>query len=82
MSASPPGHAGVVGGMLNMTRGLGTALGVALAGALFTAAAGVAGARVADAGVAAVGHGLTAALGAIGVVTLATAVALVFGDRS
>jgi EmrB/QacA subfamily drug resistance transporter len=82
MSASPPGHAGVVGGMLNMTRGLGTALGVALAGALFTAAAGVGGARVADAGVAAVGHGLTAALGAIGVVTLATAVALVFSDRS
>jgi EmrB/QacA subfamily drug resistance transporter len=82
MSASPPGHAGVVGGMLNMTRGLGTALGVALAGALFTAAAGVAGARVADAGVAAVGHGLTAALEAIGVVTLATAVALVFSDRS
>ena len=37
MSASPPGHAGVTGGMLNMTRGLGTALGVALAGALFTA---------------------------------------------
>jgi hypothetical protein len=82
MTASPPGHAGVIGGMLNMTRGLGTALGVALAGALFTAAAGVAGARVADAGVAAVGHGLTAALGAIGVVTLATAAALVFGDRS
>ncbi|MGO9889021.1 MAG: MFS transporter [Solirubrobacteraceae bacterium] len=82
MSASPPGHAGVVGGMLNMTRGLGTALGVALAGALFTAAAGVAGARVVDAGVAAAGHGLTAALGIIGLVTLGTAVALLFSDRS
>ena len=68
--------------MLNMTRGLGTALGVALAGALFTAAAGVAGARVVDAGVAAVGHGLTAALGIIGLVTLGTAVALLFSDRS
>jgi hypothetical protein len=33
MSASPPGHAGVVSGILNMTRGIGTALGVAVAGA-------------------------------------------------
>ena len=82
MSASPPGHAGVTGGMLNMTRGLGTALGVALAGALFAAAAGVSGSRVAEAGVVAVGHGLTAALGVIGIVTLATGVALVFSDRS
>jgi MFS family permease len=81
MSASPAGHAGVTGGMLNMTRGLGTALGVALAGALFTAAAGVSGSRVAEAGLVAVGHGLTAALGAIGIVTLATGVALLFSDR-
>lgn len=44
MAASPPGHTGVVSGMLNMTRGLGTALGVALTGALFTAVAGITGA--------------------------------------
>ena len=81
MSASPPGHAGVTGGMLNMTRGLGTALGVAVAGALFTAAAGVSGSRVAEAHVVAVGHGLTAALGVIGIVTLATGVGLLFSDR-
>lgn len=81
MSASPPGHAGVTGGMLNMTRGLGTALGVAVAGALFTAAAGVAGAHAAHAGIMAAGHGLTAALGILGIATLATAVALLFGDR-
>ncbi len=40
MSASPTGHTGTVGGVLNMTRGLGTALGVALSTALYTAAAG------------------------------------------
>ena len=82
MSASPPGHAGMVGGVLNMARGIGIALGVALTGAIYTAAAGVAGARVVDAGVAAAGHGLTAALGIIGLVTLGTAVALLFSDRS
>jgi EmrB/QacA subfamily drug resistance transporter len=37
MAASPPGHTGAVGGVLNMTRGFGTALGVALAGALYVA---------------------------------------------
>jgi EmrB/QacA subfamily drug resistance transporter len=81
MSASPPGHAGVTGGVLNMTRGLGTALGVALAGALFTIGAGVAGAHVAQAGTTVVGHGLTTALGVLGLVTLATGVTLVFSDR-
>jgi len=80
MSASPPGHAGVTGGVLNMSRGLGTALGVALAGALFTAGAGVAGAHITQMDIAAVGHGLTAALGVLGLVTLATGVALLFND--
>ncbi|MGH2886329.1 MAG: MFS transporter, partial [Solirubrobacteraceae bacterium] len=75
------GHAGVTGGVLNMTRGLGTALGVALAGALFTIGAGVAGAHVAQADTVVVGHGLTAALGALGLVTLATGVALLFSRR-
>ena len=37
MGASPSGHTGAVGGVLNMTRGFGTALGVALGGALFIA---------------------------------------------
>lgn len=39
MAAAPPGHAGVAGGVLNMTRGIGTALGVAVAGALYEGAA-------------------------------------------
>jgi EmrB/QacA subfamily drug resistance transporter len=73
MSASPAGHAGVTGGLLNMTRGLGTALGVALAGALFTAGAGLAGAHGGPADVVSAGHGLMTALGILGLVTLATA---------
>ena len=76
MSASPPGHTGVVSGVLNMTRGLGTALGVALTGALFTAVVGVIGANVARASVAAAGHGLTVALGVLGVLALVTGSAL------
>jgi EmrB/QacA subfamily drug resistance transporter len=68
MSASPAGHAGVTGGLLNMTRGLGTALGVALAGALFTA-----GAHGGHADAVSAGHGLTTSLGVLGLVTLATA---------
>jgi EmrB/QacA subfamily drug resistance transporter len=81
MSASPRGYAGVTGGVLNMTRGLGTALGVALAGALFTAGAGIAGAQESQANVTAVGHGLTIALGVLGLVALGTGMALLVGGR-
>jgi MFS family permease len=37
MAAAPGGRTGLVGGLLNMTRGAGTALGVAVTGALYTA---------------------------------------------
>lgn len=40
MGAAPPGHAGSAGGLLNMTRGLGTALGVAVAGLVYGMVAG------------------------------------------
>jgi MFS family permease len=80
MSASPPGHTGVVGGMLNMTRGLGTALGVALTGAVFTAVAGVTGANLPQASAA--GHGLAAALGVLGVPALITGAALLWRARA
>ncbi|MGO9976292.1 MAG: hypothetical protein ACLP01_26500 [Solirubrobacteraceae bacterium] len=73
MSASPPGHAGVISGVLNMTRGMGTALGVALAGALYTAAvgpSGVGGARAAEA------HGLSVTLMTLSVLALAVGLAL------
>ena len=79
MSASPPGHTGVVGGMLNMTRGLGTALGVALTGAVFTAVAGVTGANLPQASAA--GHGLAAALAVLGVLALITGAALLWRAR-
>jgi MFS family permease len=78
MSASPAGHTGVVSGMLNMTRGLGTALGVALTGALFTAVAAATGANVSRVGAAGAGHGLTAALGVVGLLALATGSALLW----
>lgn len=40
MGAAPPSHAGSAAGILNMTRGLGTALGVALAGLTYALVAG------------------------------------------
>ena len=70
MSHSPPGHAGVVSGVLNMTRGFGTALGVAVGVALFTAGADTASRSVAA------GRGLTVALAALGTIALAAGVAL------
>jgi MFS family permease len=36
MAAAPRSHSGVAGGVLNMTRGLGTSLGVALTGLVYT----------------------------------------------
>ena len=76
MSASPVGHTGVVGGVLNMTRGIGTALGVALGSALYTAAAGLSGGTAAHATATSAADGLTTALGVLGVIALATGVAL------
>jgi len=40
MAAAPRTHAGLAGGILNMTRGLGTSLGVALTGLVFTLLSG------------------------------------------
>jgi MFS family permease len=76
MVAAPVGHTGVVSGVLNMTRGIGTALGVAVASALFTLGAGGPGATHPDSA-----HGLTLALGVLGLITLATGAALVLERR-
>jgi EmrB/QacA subfamily drug resistance transporter len=73
MSASPQGHAGVVGGVLNMTRGVGTALGVALASALYIAASGTSGTGASPAAAA---TGLTVSLAALGALALAVGLAL------
>lgn len=73
MSAAPNGHTGVVGGVLNMTRGFGTALGVALASALYIAGSGATGAGAAPESAA---RGLTVAGAVFGSIALAGAVAL------
>jgi len=78
MAASPPGHVGVVSGVLNMTRGMGTALGVAVASAIYTAAAG---ANVGGAPSDAAARGLTAVLAVLGVVALAVGVVLLSHRR-
>lgn len=67
MWASPPGHTGVVSGTLNMTRGIGTALGVAVAGAVYAASG--------------TSNGLAVTLAALGVVALVTSQALRLGSR-
>jgi len=73
MSASPKGHTGVIGGVLNMTRGVGTALGIALASALYIAASG---SNSATASTTAAASGLTLALAALGGTALAVGLAL------
>ena len=73
MSASPKGHTGVVGGVLNMTRGVGTALGVALASVLYIVGSGVSSASASSAAAA---NGLTVALAALGATALAVGLSL------
>lgn len=82
MSASPAGHAGVMSGVLNMTRGIGTALGVALASALYTAAAGVGGADLAHANTTAATHGLIVALVTLGGLAMVTGLTLLLVRRA
>ena len=73
MSASPKGHAGVIGGMLNMTRGVGTALGVALTSALYIAASGAGSTSESPAAAA---SGFTVALAVLGITALAVGLLL------
>jgi hypothetical protein len=76
MSASPSGHAGTVSGLLNMARGLGTALGVAVAGALYAAVTRASHASAGHASAVDPGSGLAAALVALGALALATGLIL------
>ncbi len=76
MAAAPQGRAGLVSGLLNMTRGLGTAMGVAVASLLYTTAVGVSGAGVARVGRAAAGHGLAVALLGLAVTSMVVGLAL------
>jgi EmrB/QacA subfamily drug resistance transporter len=79
MSASPRGHTGVIGGVLNMTRGIGTALGVALASALYITASGAGGASASPAAAA---SGLTVALATLGATALAVGLGLLVAPRT
>ncbi|MGN6170125.1 MAG: MFS transporter [Solirubrobacteraceae bacterium] len=81
MSAAPDGRTGLVGGMLNMTRGAGTALGVAVATVIYTAAAGVSGAVASSAGTASASQGLTLTMAIMAVLALATGLALAARSR-
>ncbi len=78
MSASPKGHTGVIGGVLNMTRGLGTAVGVALTSALYITASGT---SSASASPAAAASGLTVALAALGTTALAAGLGLLLAPE-
>ncbi len=84
MGAAPRARAGTVGGLLNTIRGLGTALGVAVAGLVYGLAGDHAGApahaaNAANAAQAAAGsaaHGLTVTLLVLAVVALASGLLL------
>jgi EmrB/QacA subfamily drug resistance transporter len=76
MSASPPGQAGLVSGLLNMARGLGTALGVAVAGALYAAVTRIGDASAGHTSAVDPGSGLTAALVVLGALALASGLIL------
>ncbi len=72
MRAGPRSRAGLLSGVLNTTRTLGTALGVAVAGALYTAAVD---ARSSSSPLDAAGHGVSVTLLALAAIALAVAVA-------
>lgn len=74
MAAAPTGHAGLVGGVLNMTRGAGTALGVAVASALYLGAAGFH--KGGGLEITAAGQGLTLVMAALGCAALLLAAGL------
>jgi MFS family permease len=75
MRAGPRSRAGMLSGVLNTTRTLGTALGVALAGALYTAAASAVGGHAGTTPLDAAEHGLSVTLLVLAAIALAIAVA-------
>ncbi len=81
MGAAPDGRAGVVSGMLNVTRALGTALGIAVTTAVY---ASVRDSTASASGVSPIasGHGLTAALGVWAAVAAATGMWLLWARRA
>jgi EmrB/QacA subfamily drug resistance transporter len=79
VGAAPNSQAGALSGVLNTTRGVGTALGVAVAGLIYTAAAGDRAAAHLSGGQppgGAAGHGLTVTLVVLAMIALIAAAAL------
>jgi MFS family permease len=76
MAAAPRGRNGLVSGILNMTRGLGTALGVAVATALYDSAAGVHQRIHVHPSTAVAAHALDISAAGLGVTALVTGTAL------
>jgi MFS family permease len=82
MSSAPQTHSGVAGGILNMTRGLGTSLGVALTGLIFTLVSGSAAKVHHLTESSALAHGFTAAVLFLALCALlAAAVSLLRGGK-
>jgi MFS family permease len=81
MNAAPRERAGILSGVLNTTRGLGTALGVAIAGLVYTAATIPTGVAH-PAGVALASHGLTVTLMVLAAIALSASAALFGGSKS
>jgi MFS family permease len=80
MGAAPEQHAGMASGVLNMTRGLGTALGLAVTGTVFTVAGGDRGHGGASVAMADAAHAFTVA--AYVLAAIAAAAGLVAAVRS
>ena len=81
MGAAPAGRSGVVGGMLNVTRALGTALGIAVTSLLYAAGSGIAGQPAGHVSSSAAAHGLTLALGVWAAVAVCVGAALLLTPR-
>lgn len=79
MGSAPREHSGLAGGLLNMTRGIGTAMGVALTGLVFAVVAGSRGSGIGSLGP--TGRGFAAACWLlVGLALAAAALAALRGD--
>ena len=82
MARAPRAHTGALGGVLNTTRGIGTALGVTLAGFVYGAAAHSAAAQAAAAPALAADRGLRVTLAVLGAIAACTAALAMRAGRS
>jgi len=79
MTAAPAQRTGVVSGILNMSRGLGTAFGVAITSLLYMAAAGAWGTSPLDVSAISAGRGMTVAVAVLAFIAVLTSVLTLVG---